>query len=57
MSDPGMTDDELMLIFTSRLGIVSLKQLRGLRGYIVNLRRQIYLLKRQFPEYQGQNKQ
>ena len=34
-------DDELMLIFTSKLGIISLKQHRG---YIVNLRQQVYLL-------------
>ena len=43
LNNERVRDDGLLLIFTSKLGIISLKQHRG---HIGNLRRQIYLLQR-----------
>ena len=43
-------DDELLLVLTSKLGIISSKQHRG---HIGNLQGQIYLLQMQFSVYQA----
>ena len=46
-------DGRLMFLFTAKHAVISLKQHRR---HVGNLRRQIYLLQRSFPELQNLNR-